>query len=92
MWNTSEIAKVLDGYMWPPKTEVVNQSEDNNISVHVDTKPRKCGCLLSKGAKQKKISTNRVFNNSSETLWTKKVRNNSLNNQPSLLVEYNGSK
>ena len=54
MWSTSEIAKVLDGYMWPPKTDVVNRSEDDNISVHVDTKPRKCGCLLSKGAKQKK--------------------------------------
>ena len=55
MWNTSEIAKVLDGYMWPPMTEVVNRSEDDNIFIHIDTIPIKYGRLLSKAAKHKKF-------------------------------------
>jgi hypothetical protein len=86
MWDTSVIAKVLNGLILPPKLEVVNRTEHDNILVHVNIIPRKYGRFLCSPVKHKKISIDRVFNDSCETLWSKKVTNSSLNNQPSLLV------
>jgi hypothetical protein len=50
------------GTFAPLKPEVLNPSENDSISVHIITIPRKYGRLLPRAAKHKKISTNRVFN------------------------------
>jgi hypothetical protein len=86
MWDKSVIAKVLNGLMLPPKLEVVNWTEHGNISVLVDIIPRNYGRFLCSPSKHKNFSTNRIVNDSCETLWFKKVMNNSLNSQPLLLV------
>jgi hypothetical protein len=86
MWDKSVIAKVLNGLMLPSKPEVVNWTEHGNISVLVDIIPRNYGRFLCSPSKHKKFSTNRIVNDSYETLWFKKVMNNSLNSQPLLLA------
>jgi hypothetical protein len=67
------------------KLEVVNRSEDDNISVHEHIVSIKYVYFMSSPAKHK-FSTNRVLNDSYQILWSKKVTNNGFNNQQSVRV------
>jgi hypothetical protein len=74
-------AKVLNWLMWSQNPEVVNHSEDDGISVHGHIVSIKYVYFMSSPAKHKNLSTIRVFNDSCQILWSRKVTNNGFNNQ-----------
>jgi hypothetical protein len=75
------VAKVLNWLMQSRKPEVVNRSEDDNISVHGHIVSIKYVYFLSSPAKHKNLFTNRIFNDSYQILWSEKVTNIDFNNQ-----------
>jgi hypothetical protein len=83
MLDGSAVAKVLN-WLWSQNPEVVNRSEDDGISVHDHIVSIKYVYFLSNPAKHKNLSTNRVFNDSCQILWSGKVMNNGFNNQQSV--------
>ena len=80
------VAKVLNWLMQSRKAEVVNHSEEDNISVHGYIVSIKYVYFLSSPAKHKNLSTNRVLNDSCQILWSEKVTNSGFNNQQSVRV------
>jgi hypothetical protein len=80
------IAKVFNWLMQSRKLEVVNHSEDNNISVRGHIVFVKYVYFLSSPAKHKNPSTNRVLNDSCQILWSENMTNNGFKNQQSVRV------
>ena len=75
------VAKVLNWLMRSRKLEVVNRSEDDNISVHGHIVSIKYVDFLFSPTKHTNLSTNRVLNDSYQILWSEKVTNSGFNNQ-----------